>query len=94
VSVGNDDDRYRGVPQEGPAHRSEQRVDHHRVVSSSDDDEIGGDLGEAVAGRSVEDFTADCNRLVTDQAARPSDLATDQSQRPGVVVATFDAGGV
>jgi hypothetical protein len=48
-------------------------------MSGSDDDEIGGELGETVTGRSVQDFAADCNRLVTDQAARPSDLATDQS---------------
>jgi hypothetical protein len=94
VSVGDDDDRHRGVTQEGPAHRSEERVDHRGVVSGSDDDEIGGDLDEAVAGRSVEDFAADRNRLVTDQATRPSDLAADQSQRPGVVVSTVDPSGV
>jgi len=79
VSVGYDHDRHRGVPQKGPAHRSEERIDHRGVVSGSDDDQIGGELGEAVAGRSVEDFAADRDRLVTDQSACPSDLAADES---------------
>jgi hypothetical protein len=67
------------VPQEVPAHRSEKRIDHRWVVSCSDDDEIGAELGEAVARCTVEDFTADRDRLVTDQAARPSHLAADHS---------------
>jgi hypothetical protein len=61
------------------------------AVPASDDDEIGLDLGEAVAGCSLYDFTADRDRLLADQAPCPGNFAPDQSQRCGVVVTAFEA---
>ena len=44
------------------------------MVSGSDDDEIGGDLGQAVAGCAVDDFATDRDRRHRAGASMPGEF--------------------